>query len=194
MRRALGTAARVGLAVLSLFLAPGVALAAGGEGGLVNLDKSLIVQVINFLLLLFLLTKLLYKPFVAKMEERSQAIKKSLEESQAARLEAQRQREEHAAKIQAAYAEAQAIRATALSEAAEEQRRLVESARGEASRQVESARAEMAADLRRARQELRQEVADLSIAVAEKLVRKSLNDADHRKIVQDAIAGLGRVN
>ena len=194
MRRALGTAVRVGLAVLSLVLAPGAALAAGGEGGLVNLDKSLIVQLINFLLLLFLLTKLLYKPFVAKMEERSQAIKKSLEESQAARLEAQRQREEHAAKIQAAYAEAQAIRATALSEAAEEQRRLVESARGEASRQVESARAEMAADLRRARQELRQEVADLSIAVAEKLVRKSLNDADHRKIVQDAIAGLERVN
>src|SRR5262245_17567741 len=194
MRRALGTAVRVGLAVLSLVLAPGVALAAGGEGGLVNLDKSLIVQVINFLLLLFLLTKLLYRPFVAKMEERSQAIKKSLEEAQAARAEAQRQREEHAAKIQAAHAEAQAIRTTALAEAAEEQRRLVESARGEASRLVESARAEMAADLRRARQELRQEVADLSITVAEKLVRKSLNDADHRKIVQDAIAGLERVN
>ena len=194
MRRALGTAVRVGLAVLSLVLAPGVALAAGGEGGLVNLDKSLIVQAINFLLLLFLLTKLLYKPFVAKMEERSQAIKKSLEEAQAARAEAQRQREEHAAKIQAAYAEAQAIRATALAEAAEEQRRLVESARGEAARLVESARAEMAADLRRARQELRQEVADISISVAEKLVRKSLNDADHRKIVQEAIAGLERVN
>ena len=194
MRRALGTAVRVGLAVLSLVLAPGVALAAGGEGGLVNLDKSLIVQMINFLLLLFLLTKLLYKPFVAKMEERSQAIKKSLEEAQAARAEAQRQREEHAAKIQAAHAEAQAIRASALTEAAEEQRRLVEAARVVAARLVESARADLAADLRRARQDLRQEVADLSITVAEKLVRKSLNDADHRKIVQDAIAGLERAS
>jgi len=194
MRRALGTAVRVGLAVLSLVLAPGVALAAGGEGGLVNLDKSLIVQVINFLLLLFLLTKLLYKPFVAKMEERSQAIKKSLEEAQAARAEAQRQREEHASKIQAAHAEAQTIRASALAEAAEEQRRLVEAARVEAARLVESARADLAADLRRARQDLRQEVADLSITVAEKLIRKSLNDADHRKIVQDAVAGLERVS
>jgi F-type H+-transporting ATPase subunit b len=52
----------------------------------------------------------------------------------------------------------------------------------------------MAQDLRRARQELRQEVADISIAVAEKLIRKSLNDADHRKIVQDAIASLERKN
>lgn len=196
MRRALGTGFRLILVVLTLSLLwPGGAVASGGDGGgLVNLDKSLIVQAINFLLLLLILWKLLYKPFVAKMEERSAAIKKSLEEAQAARAEAQRQREEHAAKIQAAHAEAQAIRATALAEAAEEQRRLVEGARAEAGRLVESARAEMAQDLRRARQELRQEVADISIAVAEKLIRKSLNDADHRKIVQDAIAGLERNN
>ncbi len=196
MRRALGTGFRLILVVLSLsLLLPGAALASGGEGGgLVNLDKSLIVQAINFLLLLLILWKLLYRPFVAKMEERSLAIKKSLEEAQAARAEAQRQREEHAAKIQASYAEAQAIRATALAEAAEEQRRLVEGARAEAGRLVDSARAEMAQDLRRARQELRQEVADLSISVAEKLIRKSLNDAEHRKIVQDAIASLEQKN
>jgi hypothetical protein len=39
---------------------------------------------VNFLVLLFILWKLLYKPLVAKMEERTQAIKKSLEEAQAA--------------------------------------------------------------------------------------------------------------
>jgi F-type H+-transporting ATPase subunit b len=196
MRRALGTGFRLILVVLSLsLLLPGAALASGREGGgLVNLDKSLIVQAINFLLLLLILWKLLYKPFVAKMEERSAAIRKSLEEAQAARAEAQRQREEHAQKIQAAHAEAQAIRATALAEAAEEQRRLVEGARAEAGRLVESARAEMAQDVRRARQELRQEVADVSIAVAEKLIRKSLNDSDHRKIVQDAISSLEQKN
>jgi F-type H+-transporting ATPase subunit b len=52
----------------------------------------------------------------------------------------------------------------------------------------------MAQDVRRARQELRQEVADVSIAVAEKLIRKSLNDSDHRKIVQDAISSLEQKN
>jgi len=193
MRRTVGTAALLIAAVLSLVL-PSMALGSGGEGGggLVNLDKSLIIQMINFLLLLFLLWKLLYRPLVAKLEERTLAIKKSLEEAQLARAEAQRQREEHAAKIQQANAEAQAIRATALKEAAEEQRRLVEAARAEAGKLVEGARAELANDLRRARQELRQEVVDISIAVAEKLVRKSLNDSDHRKIVQEAIASLER--
>jgi F0F1-type ATP synthase membrane subunit b/b' len=49
----------------------------------------------------------------------------------------------------------------------------------------------MDSDIRRARQELRREVADLAIGVAEKLVRKSLHDDDHRRIVDDAIARIG---
>jgi len=186
---------RVVLALCALLLGalPSLALAAEEHSsGLLNFDKGLIIQAVNFLLLLVLLTKLLYKPLVAKMEERTQAIKKSLEEAQAARAEAQKEREEHAAKIQAAHAEAQAIRAAALKEAGDEQRRLLESAREEAARLVASAKAEMAQDVRRARQELRQEVSDLAIQVAERLIRKSLRDEDQRRIVDDAIARFGK--
>ncbi len=170
------------------------ALASEGGGGLISLDKSLFIQVINFALLLAILIKLLYKPLLTKMEERTQAIRKSLEEAQAARAEAQREREEHAGRLQAAHAEAQAIRATALKEAGEEQRKLVEGARAEAARLVESARNEMAQDVRRARQELRQGVADLATSVAERLIRKSLRDEDHRRIVEDAIARVDKGN
>jgi F-type H+-transporting ATPase subunit b len=182
------------IAVLLLGIVPSAALASEGGGGLINVDRSLFIQAINFALLLFILVKLLYKPLLAKMDERSQAIRKSLDEAQAARAEAQREREEHAGRLQAAYAEAQAIRATALKEAAEEQRKLVEAARAEAGRLVESARNELAQDVRRARQDLRQEVSDLAITVAERLIRKSLRDEDHRRIVQDAIARVDQVN
>lgn len=172
------------------------ALAAAGEGGhggggLISLDKSLIVQAINFIILLVILQRLLYKPLVAKMEERTAAIKKSLEEAQAARAEAARQAEENATRLRAAHAEAAAIREQALKEAADEQRRLVGAARVESQRLVESAKAQMDADIRRAREELRREVAELATAVAEKLVRKSLREDDHRRIVADAIARLG---
>jgi F-type H+-transporting ATPase subunit b len=179
------------IAVLLLAVLPAAALASEG-GGLINLDRSIIIQGINFLLLLLILGKLLYKPLLAKMEERTQAIRKSLEEAQAARAEAQRERGEHAAKLQAAYTEAQAIRASALKEAAEEQRRLVEGARAEAGRLVESARNEMVQEVTRARQALRQEVVDLAITAAERLIRKSLRDEDHRRIVDDTIARIGR--
>ena len=164
----------------------------GGGGGLINIDKSLIIQAVNFLILLFVLHRLLYKPLLAKMEERSSAIKKSLEEAQAARAEAARAQEENAARLRAAYAEAAAIREQAQKEAGEEQRRLLDAARAESQRMVESAKSQLDADIRRAREELRREVSDLAIGIAEKLVRKSLRDEDHRRIVDDAIASLGR--
>jgi F-type H+-transporting ATPase subunit b len=191
MRRTLGL---VVLAVL-LLVSPALAAEGGGhESGLINLDRSLLIQVVNFLVLLFILWKLLYKPLVAKMEERTQAIKKSLEEAQAARVDAERQRQEHAAQIQAALGEAQAIRSTALKEAAEEQRRLVEAARAEAGRLVQTAKTEMEQDIRRARQQLQQEVGDLAVQIAERLIKKSLRDEDHHRIVQEALSRVDRVN
>ena len=160
-------------------------------GGLISLDRSLIVQAVNFVILLVILQRLLYKPFLAKMEERTTAIKRSLEEAQAARAEAAHQAEENATRLRQAHAEAAAIREQALKEAGDEQRRLVESARAEAQRLVESAKAQMDADIRRAREELRREVADLATAVAEKLVRRTLRDEDHRRIVAETISRFG---
>ena len=172
--------------------APALVWAAEGGGGLINVDKSLLIQALNFAILLFVLHRLLYKPLLAKMEERSSAIKKSLDEAQAVRAEAARQAEENAARLKAAYTEAAAIREQALKEAADEQRRLVEAARAESQRLVESAKAQLDADVRKAREELRREVSDLAVGIAEKLIRKSLRDEDHRRIVDDAIASIGR--
>jgi F-type H+-transporting ATPase subunit b len=163
----------------------------GGGGGLISFDKSLIVQGVNFLVLLVVLNYLLYKPLVGKMQERTAAIQRSLEEAQAARTEAARQQEENAARLRSAYQEAASIREQALKEAADEQRKLVEAAQGEARRLVETARAQTETEIRRAREELRREVAGLAVAVAEKLVRKSLRDDDHRRIVDDAIQSIG---
>lgn len=182
-------------ALVGLLAVPALALAAeehGGGGGMISIDRSIIVQIVNFLILLFILQRLLYKPFLAKMEERTAAIKTSLDEAQAARAEAARAQEQNAEQLRAAYAEAAAIRAAALKEAGEEQRKLVESATREAKQLVDNARAQTEADIRRAREELRREVSEIATAVAEKLVRRSLREDDHRRIVDDAIARIGR--
>ena len=180
-----------GAAVLLWLPARAVAEEAAREGGgIISLDRSLIVQAVNFLILLLVLWKLLYRPLVAKMEERSATIKRSLEEAQLARAEAQRQLEETAVRLRQAYAEAQAVRDAALKEAAEEQRKLAEAARVEAQRLVEGARVQLESDVRRARDELRRQVGELATAIAEKLIRKSLRDEDHRRIVAEAVHAL----
>jgi F-type H+-transporting ATPase subunit b len=183
-------------AFVSLLLAlPAVALAAesGGEhggGGLISVDKSLIVQFVNFFILLFILQRLLYKPFLAKMEERSNAIKQSLDQAEAARAEALRQQEENEAKLRASYAEAAAIREQAIKEAAEESRKHIETAQAQARRLVDDTKAQLDGEVRRAREELRREVSDLAVAVAEKLVRRTLREDDHRRLVSEAVAAM----
>jgi F-type H+-transporting ATPase subunit b len=182
-------------AIVSLLLVlPAVAVAAesGGDhgGGLISVDKSLIVQFVNFFILLFILQRLLYKPFLAKMQERTAAIKASLDQAQAARAEAVRQQGENESKLRAAYAEAASIREQAVKEAAEESRRHIESAQTQARKLVDDTKAQLDGEIRRAREELRREVSDLAIAVAEKLVRRTLREDDHRRIVTEAIAGM----
>jgi F-type H+-transporting ATPase subunit b len=178
-----------------LLVLPAVAIAAesGGEhggGGLISVDKSLIVQFVNFFILLFILQRLLYKPFLAKMEERTSAIKQSLDQAQAARAEALRQQEENEAKLRASYAEAAAIREQAVKEAAEESRKHIETAQAQARRLVDDTKAQLDAEVRRAREELRREVSDLAVGVAEKLVRRTLREDDHRRIVAEAVAAM----
>ena len=56
---------------------------------------------------------------------------------------------------------------------------------------IESAKAQTDADVRRAREELRREVVDLATGVAETLIRKSLRDEDHRRVVAEALARVG---
>jgi F-type H+-transporting ATPase subunit b len=182
--------------VALLLVLPAVAMAAesggehGGGGGLISIDKSLIVQFINFFILLFILQRLLYKPFLAKMAERTSAIKDSLDQAQAARSEALRQQEENEVKLRAAYAEAAAIREQAIKEAGEESRKHIAAAQAQARKLVDDTKAQLDAEVRRARDELRREVSDLAIAAAEKLVRRTLREDDHRRIVAEAIAAM----
>ena len=169
----------------------GIGLVAAAGGLLATYHPIEPTVGVNFIILLLVLHRILYKPLVSKMEERTSAIQKSLEEAQAARTEAARQLEENATRLRSAYQEAASIREQALKAAADEQRKLVEAAQAEARRLLDSARAQTEADIRRAREELRREVAGIAVAVAEKLVRKSLRDEDHRRIIDEAISKIG---
>ena len=168
---------------------PVLAHASEGDGGsLIEVNWTLGVQLISFLLLLAVLYKLMYRPLLGALEGRSAAIQQQLAEAQAAREEAQHQLGAMEERIRAAQAEAQALRERALREAAELRDRLSAEARQEAARLVEAAQAQIGQEVRRARAELRAEVGVLATQIAERLVRKSLGDEDHPRLVREALA------
>jgi F-type H+-transporting ATPase subunit b len=162
--------------------------AEGGESSLIEVNWTLGVQLISFLLLLAALYKLMYRPLLQALEGRSAAIQQQLAEAQAAREEAQRELGAMEERIRTAQAEALALRERALREATELRERLSAEARREATRLVEAAQAQVGQEVRRARAELRAEVGTLATQIAERLVRKSLNDEDHQRLVREAVA------
>ena len=162
--------------------------AEGGGGSLIEVNWTLGVQLISFLLLLAALHKLLYRPLVGALEGRTTAIQQQLAEAHAAREAAQRDLGAMEERIRTAQADAQALRERVLREAGELRERLGAEARQEAARLVEAAQAQIGQEVRRARAELRAEVGVLATQIAERLVRKSLSDEDHQRLVRDALA------
>lgn len=183
--------------ILSLLLAavPQVSWAAAAEKehapGIVNLDITLLLQAINFLILAGILYKFLFKPLSTFMEKRAEGIRHSLEEAKRARDEVVRARAEYEESLRAARQEAAALRQQMDREMSEERERLVQQSREEAHRMITQARSEIEQEVRRAKTELRGEAVHLSLTAAERLLRRSLTEADQRRLVEQTIQELG---
>ena len=149
-------------------------------------------EVISFGVLLFLLYKYAFPGILSVLEEREKKIKDSLDQAERHRSEAERRLKEYEAKLAAAGKEAEGI-LTAAKERAQrlmeenEQRLTTEAERikGEATREIDHER-------RKAIQEIRTQTTDLALMVAEKVVERSLTDADHRRLADQALDALSK--
>lgn len=145
-------------------------------------------QVINFLILLFLLNRFLFKPVLARLDERSAKIGKGLEDAEAAARDRELARAEREAAVAEARKEAQEMIARATKIAEDSRTEIVAEARSEAEKVTQRAREEITAEKDRAMSELRAHVAELALAAATALVRKEMDGATQRRLVEDFLA------
>jgi F-type H+-transporting ATPase subunit b len=158
-----------------------------------NFFSSLIFwEVVSFAILLFILYKFAFPGILSVLEEREKKIKNSLDEAEAHRLEAERRLREYEARLAGASREAEGILAAAKERTQRlmeenEQRLTAEAERikGDATREIDHER-------RKAIQEIRTQTTDLALMVAEKVVERSLTDADHRRLADEALDALSR--
>jgi len=157
----------------------------------VSINFGLVVwQLITFVLLLWLLGKVAWKPILRTLEERERTIKGSLDEARGSREEALALVEEHRRKLQNAQAEAAEILATGRREAETLRASLMEKSRAEADELLSRARSTIEGETRAALVELRSAAADLAVAAAGKLLEANLDDKKQRELAERAIASL----
>jgi F-type H+-transporting ATPase subunit b len=149
-------------------------------------------EVASFAILFFVLYKFAFPGILAALEEREKKIKDSLDQAERHRSEAERTLKEYEAKLSAAAKEAEGLLAAAKERAQrlmeENEQRMTteaEKIKGEATRAIDHER-------RKAIQEIRAQTTDLALMVAEKVVQRSLNDADHRRLADEALDALAK--
>jgi len=151
---------------------------------------TILAQMLNFFILVWILARFAYKPLVSMMQERKERIAKDLADAQAARNEAEQFKADYAAQIANARQEAPQIVEKAVQQAEATTREQLAAAREQIEREKERARQDIVNERDRAMNNLRNEVISLSVAMATKVVAKDMDSETNTKLIEDAIAKL----
>jgi F-type H+-transporting ATPase subunit b len=146
--------------------------------------------VVTFVILAFTLKRFAWKPILAIIDAREKAIREALEESKRAREAA----EEALAKNKEMLTQARANAARIVSEGQKEAQRLrseiLEKARSEATAAIDQGRKQIELETKQAVARLKGTVVDVALEAAGKLIRTSLDDAQHRQLVEEYLEEL----
>ena len=154
-----------------------------------GIDLGLLVsQVVNFGLLVALLTVFLYKPILRKLEERAERVKKGLEDADRAerlKAEAEAHRKEE---LDHARGEAHEVVERATRAAEQQRQEILAQARQEAHEIIMRAQQQAEREIQEGQVAIRQEVIDLAIASASHLLQEDVDDEKHHQLVKEFLA------
>lgn len=148
----------------------------------------MIWTLIAFGITLWVLKRYAFGPIQKLIDDRRERIRQSVEEADRAREEARSLLEEHRALIGQARSEAESILTEARKLADAQRERMREETEDDRQRRLEETTRQIEQATQQALAELKRAVADLSVLAAEKITRKSLTDADQRRLIEEALA------
>jgi len=157
---------------------------------MLELNRTLLFQILNFLVLMGLLYLFLFKPIKRFLAQRSESIQKAYEDSESSKTEAQRKLSEYTNLLHQAEHRIAEMREAAKREVLTERNRVIQQAKEEARRLIEEGKEEIDWAVKDAREQLRKEVVNLTATLAEKVIKRSLKQEDHRRLIQDGIESL----
>lgn len=149
---------------------------------------------LSFLILLFILRKFAWKPILYAVNDRETSIEKALAEAENARKEMQNLRADNERILQEARAEREAM----LKEAREIKDKIVtdakEQAQAEGEKMIKQAKATIESEKKAAVADIKNQVAELSISIAEKVIRENFSNKQKQLKLVDGMLGDLKLN
>jgi F-type H+-transporting ATPase subunit b len=173
-------------------MTPVLAASEGGSGSfLVSPNVGLMIwTLVVFAISLYILRKAAFPRIQEALDKRQRAIEESIDNAERARKESRELLDEYRERLKDARSQADEIVARARKTGENHERESFEEAKAKREELMEQTRRDIEAETRRAIQEIRSEVADLTVAATEKVTRKSLNEDDQKRLVEEALGEL----
>ena len=152
--------------------------------------KLLIAQIVNFLILLILLSKFLYKPIVKMLDNRSDKIEAGLKAAEKSQQDLKKADVESEKIREKAYKEANEILAGAKTEASEEAKKIVVKAEAQAEEIRKYAAEEALSSKDKAMKDAKGELSNLVTLALGKIIGEQISESDKEKMTEKAIKDL----
>lgn len=152
---------------------------------------EIIFAIVNFLILIGVLTKFLYKPTLAMFDRRRNSIQESLDNAEDINRRADAKLENYNKRIARVEEEGREIIVAAKMKAEAQAATIIEDAREEADKIKAAARADIERERQNARAEMRNEIAALAILAAEKIIERELQGSGQDEIIDGILEQAG---
>ncbi len=148
------------------------------------------MQMVNFLLLLFIMKRFILVPLMDFLEKRSNSIKSDIETAQNQKTESEELLAQRKQLLNQARQEAKDIKDNASVSIVKEKETIISLANTEATQIIDQAKKDVSSMVNQAKQELTSQIGVLSVTLSEKIIRKNIDESVQKDIAAETVQKL----
>ena len=152
---------------------------------------TFVAQILNLFLQVYLIKRFLFKPVMAVIEKRRQLADSQLTEAEEANRQALQMKADYEKNLSEANADAREILQNARHQAELQGEAIVKDAKEQAAELKQKADADIAREKGRVFNEMKDEIGDIAMEIAGKVIGREVDEEDHKKLIEDVISQIG---
>jgi len=154
---------------------------------------TFVAQICNLFLQMYLIKRFLFKPINEVIAKRKALADAQIAEAEAANKEAQAMKADYEQNLAQANAEARTIIQDAKRHATLQSEAIVKEAQSQAAALKEKADADIAQEKVKAFNEMKDEIGDIAMEIAGKVIEREISEKDHQKLIEEMIKNVGDI-
>ena len=156
--------------------------------------RIILVQVVTFLIGIFVLWKIAWKPLVEILLKRQNGIAKNISDAAQLKSETEKLKLDYDRLIAEIDKKAQDMLSLAISEGAQQKQEIIFSARDEAKQFLETAKKQILEEKEAAKHDLRKEIVPLAVSIAEKVLEKTIDKDTEKQLIEKFLTDIREQN